>query len=171
MDQLNKPVVQLADQYRIPTREEHRRRVRRIWVTCMATSAVFVVGLVVLANAWHAWNFGALFQIAIAGAFFGITVPLFLEQRANATVAIEMNRQTVDAISDLDTNLKPIVSDLKHIGEQGRPVADAMKKAIVDEKILQKIEGHMEAIRKRLAVEPVSTARRPTDPAPAGAGR
>jgi len=146
----------------IPTPEEHERRTRRIWIAC-SFIALFVlvsiggtVALLIVDNDVHkivGWT-TIIFQIVIGMFATGFTTPLFLEQRANFILSIDMGReslelgtQTANAMIDLKEEFVPVVKDLKDLVDQMKPVVEVANRQVQDG-YLEKIESHMKAIRE-----------------------
>lgn len=116
----------LREVFQIPTREEHRRNVRRIWISCICiglgviASMAGMVAVMMLKDFSHQLIVSCttvLFQIIIGGVFTGFTTPYFLETRVNFAVGMEMNRkalelgtQTADNIVALEQKIEPLVS-------------------------------------------------------------
>ncbi len=160
----------------IPTPEEHKRRTRRIWFLC-GLIALFVlvsiggtVALLVMDNDVHTivgWT-TIIFQIVIGMFATGFTTPLFLEQRANFILSIDMGREslelgteTAEAMIDLKNEFVPVVKDLKALVDQMKPVVEVANRQVQDG-YLEKIEGHMKAIRD--AIERDSKPLQPRGP-------
>lgn len=111
--------------FQIPTREEHRRNVRRIWISCICiglgviATMAGMVAVMMLKDFSHQLIVSCttvLFQIIIGGVFTGFTTPYFLETRVNFAVGMEMNRkalelgtQTADNIVALEKKIEPLV--------------------------------------------------------------
>jgi hypothetical protein len=114
-----------SETYRIPTREEHQKTVRKIWRSCILiglsvmASMAGMVGVMVLKDFSHQLivSFTTIFfQVVIAGVFTGFTTPYFLETRVNFSVGMEMNRkalelgtQTAENLSKLEHNFEPLI--------------------------------------------------------------
>lgn len=140
---------------RIPTREEHARRTRRIWVSCALATLFILVSMsssvfALFSSGQDAFRVGAkmtiIFQIVIACGFVGFTIPLFLEQRANLALSIDMGRESLDRANEMGDKFVPAVEKLAALVEKLEPVADVVSRQAQDG-YLEKIEGHMKAIR------------------------
>ena len=115
----------------IPTREEHKRNVRRIWISCICiglfvmSSMAGMVAVMVSKSMAHQLIVSCttvLFQIIIGGVFTGFTTPYFLETRVNFAVGMEMNRKalqlgtlTSDNLVNLKDEVGPMVKDAKEM--------------------------------------------------------
>lgn len=131
---------------RIPTPEEHRRRTRRIWVVCGLVALAILVGMggtVVLfvAQDRDVQRIVAattiIFQVVIAMFATGFTTPLFLEQRANLALSIDMGRESLDlgreaagSMVEMKDELLPVLRELKHVVERMRPAAEASDRLV-----------------------------------------
>lgn len=117
--------------FSIPTREEHRKNVRRIWISCVCIglgvicSIAGIVLVMVLKQFSHQLIVSCttvLFQIIIGGVFTGFTTPYFLETRVNFAVGMEMNRKalqlgtlTSDNLISMKDEIGPMVKDAKEM--------------------------------------------------------
>jgi hypothetical protein len=154
----------MSERARIPTPEEHKRRTRRIWLICGCISLFVLVSIggtvaiLVADNDVHeivGWT-TIIFQIVIGMFATGFTTPLFLEQRANFILSIDMGRESLElgtetagAMIDLKNEFVPVVKDLKSLVDQMKPVVEVANRQVQDG-YLEKIEKHMEAIRKAI---------------------
>lgn len=121
----------VAEEFKIPTREEHKRNVRRIWISCILIGLFVIstmagmVGIMVAKQMSHQLIVSCttvLFQIIIGGVFTGFTTPYFLETRVNFAVGMEMNRkalqlgtETADNLVNLKEEVGPMVKDAKEM--------------------------------------------------------
>ena len=119
------------EEFKIPTRAEHKRNVRRIWISCICiglfviSTMAGIVGVMVLKAMPHQLIVSCttvLFQIIIGGVFTGFTTPYFLETRVNFSVGMEMNRkalqlgtETADNLVNLKNEVAPMMKDAKEM--------------------------------------------------------
>jgi hypothetical protein len=117
--------------FAIPTRAEHKRSVRRIWISCVCiglgvictiAGIVFVMVLKQFSHQLIVSCTTVLFQIIIGGVFTGFTTPYFLETRVNFAVGMEMNRKalqlgtlTSDNLVSMKDEIGPMVADAKEM--------------------------------------------------------
>jgi hypothetical protein len=115
----------------IPTRAEHKRSIRRIWISCICiglfvistmTGIVLVMVSKSMAHQLIVSCTTVLFQIIIGGVFTGFTTPYFLETRVNFAVGMEMNRKALQLGTETAGNLvllkeevAPMVKDMKEM--------------------------------------------------------
>lgn len=154
----------VLDHVHIPSPEEHKRRTRRIWIAC-GFIALFVLvsigGTVLLLVMNHdvhtivGWT-TIIFQIVIGMFATGFTTPLFLEQRANFILSIDMGRESLElgtktamAMIDLKNEFVPVVKDMKGLVDKMKPVVEVANRQVQDG-YLEKIESHMKAIREAI---------------------
>lgn len=118
-------------EFKIPTREEHKKNVRRIWISCICiglfvmSSMAGMVAVMVAKQLSHQLIVACttvFFQIIIGGVFTGFTTPYFLETRVNFAVGMEMNRKalqlgtlTSDNLVNLKSEIGPMVKDAKEM--------------------------------------------------------
>ncbi len=121
----------VPEEFKIPTREEHRRNIRRIWISCILiglfviSTMAGIVLVMVLKQMSHQLIVSCttvLFQIIIGGVFTGFTTPYFLETRVNFSVGMEMNRkalqlgtETASGLVTLKNEIGPMVKDAKEM--------------------------------------------------------
>lgn len=119
------------EEFKIPTREEHKRNVRRIWISCICIGLFVITTMAGMVGIMMAKQFShqlivscttVLFQIIIGGVFTGFTTPYFLETRVNFAVGMEMNRkalqlgtETADNLVNLKNEVGPMVKDAKEM--------------------------------------------------------
>lgn len=147
----------------IPSRDEHRRRTRRIWVLC-GLAALFIlvsmggtIALLVAAGRDVHRIVAAttvIFQVVIAMFAVGFTTPLFLEQRANLALSLDMGRESLHlgteaagAMTGVRNELVPVIRELRTLVEQAGPVVAVANRQAQDG-YLEKIEAHMRAIKE-----------------------
>jgi hypothetical protein len=115
----------------IPTRAEHKKNVRRIWISCICiglcvmSSMAGMVTVMVMKHLSHQLIVACttvFFQIIIGGVFTGFTTPYFLETRVNFAVGMEMNRKalqlgtlTSDNLVNMKAELAPMMADAKEM--------------------------------------------------------
>lgn len=130
----------VPQEFRIPTREEHRRNVRRIWISCICiglfviSTMAGIVGVMVFKQMPHQLIVSCttvLFQIIIGGVFTGFTTPYFLETRVNFSVGMEMNRkalelgtQSADALNALQEEIKPRIEQMDRVFQKVEKLVD-----------------------------------------------
>lgn len=118
-------------EFKIPTREEHKKNVRRIWISCICiglavmSSMAGMVAVMVMKQLSHQLIVACttvFFQIIIGGVFTGFTTPYFLETRVNFAVGMEMNRKALQLGTETSENLVlmkneigPMVKDAKEM--------------------------------------------------------
>lgn len=123
--------TEAVQEFVIPTRAEHKRSIRRIWISCICIG-LFVIstmtGIVLVMVSKHMAHqlivscTTVLFQIIIGGVFTGFTTPYFLETRVNFSVGMEMNRKALQLGTETASNLvllkeevAPMMKDAKEM--------------------------------------------------------
>jgi ribosomal protein L30/L7E len=100
--------------------------------------------------------------------------------------ALRLGRQTTTVLEELEKEIKPIINDVKTTAEKVGRMVDKFEKhdlekvqgainkvaAALDDGILEKAEGHLAAIRKRIERDttPLPVNHRPEVPAGSAAG-
>jgi len=140
-DPLDHP--QEMEPIKLPTREEHRRIIRRLWMGCIgAACAIFVVtGGVVLGLFMEGKDSKriveittAIFQVLVLSYGMGFFVPAFLTSLMKMSLGVEMSReglsvgkQTAELLRGFAKDIKPIIHDLKEIVGPARELVDDLK--------------------------------------------
>lgn len=100
--------------FQIPSRAEQKRRARRIWMLCIFFSLFVLVSmggtiLILIVQRQDIQRVVAFstvtFQVIIGMFATGFTTPLFLEQRLNFLIGLEMSRRSVDVLDKVDDNI------------------------------------------------------------------
>lgn len=138
----------MGESFRVPTREEHRRFIRRIWVLCISFAFVIFIGTGT--TTFILWMAGyeteeilrvstTVFQILILSYGMGFFVPAFLTSLIKMSLGVEMSReglqigqQTAGILTELKRDLAPILSDLKTIVADIKPVVHDAKEVFED---------------------------------------
>lgn len=119
-DQLNKSQEIRAvkeEPYVIPTRAEHKKRTRRIWMLCICFSLFVLVSmggtvLILVSKDQDIHRIVAIttvtFQVIIGMFATGFTTPLFLEQRLNFVLGLEMSRRGLDITDRMSGTLEKV---------------------------------------------------------------
>lgn len=151
----------IPQEFRIPTREEHRRSVRRIWISCICiglfviSTMTGIVAVMVLKQMAHQLIVSCttvLFQIIIGGVFTGFTTPYFLETRVNFAVGMEMNRKALELGTTSADALNALQGEIKPMIEKGDRVLTKVD-GIVDEfqkKDLSKLHDAVDRLTKEM---------------------
>lgn len=154
------------DKIHIQSSGEHKEQIKRLWTICIILASLIFLATgsaTLLMLFWFKVDPPAVlvastlfFQILVVSYGMGFFVPAFLTSLTKLSLSIQMGREslrmgqeTVEAMKDVQGNLKPILDDLKDVVEKTQPVVDKMNEA-VQKGILEKVEGHLEAIRKRI---------------------
>lgn len=143
----------------IPTREEHNRLIRKIWTGCLIASAICFVLMMAIVAVMSSMGYDSqkivsvmLIAVYIVVPVYGVGYigPAFATSLLKMGMAVEMSREGLDIghetagmIGGMKDELKPVISDLRHI-------ADRLEQSVVKDGILEKVEGHMKAIRDRI---------------------
>jgi len=151
--------------FQIPTREEHARSIRRIWIICLLIAAGIFIGFGGMIAMLFIQNVEmkrivetstVCFQIIIAAFATGFSVPYFLDTRSNLYLGIEMSRKglevgckTADNLDTLRQEIKPVMADAKTVIAEIRDLIKEAKEEIA--KI--KSDGHGKLDRLVAAVE------------------
>jgi hypothetical protein len=128
---------------RIPTREEHKRFIRRIWKVCLIGAVVIflITGTITLSMFFFGYDpktvlttSTIIFQILVLSYGMGFFVPAFLTSLIKMGLGVEMSRQgleigkqTATILTDFKDEVKPIMGDIKKIVEDVRPVVHDAK--------------------------------------------
>jgi hypothetical protein len=162
-----------------PNLKTHDREVRRLWKICiLLASLIFfstsgatllmlrlgVEGPTVLVAST------LFFQIVVVSYGMAFFVPAFLTSLKKLSLSIRMGfqsldmaKETVEAVKEVRSELRPVVDDLKYVTEQAKPVVDRLNKAVVEDGILERAEEHMRIIRERVErdTKPIGIKTRP----------
>jgi hypothetical protein len=171
--------------YHIPSREEHDRFIRRMWMYCgiAAVTVFFLTGGVVLALFLSGHEIQkivevstAIFQVVILSYGLGFFVPCLLTSLFKMALGVEMSREgleigqkTAQILNKVDEAIESRLDKADRILERiDRAVAEIDKgehptfKKLTD--TLKSAEAHMEAIRRRIEKDtsPLPSLKRPT---------
>jgi len=103
--------------YVIPTRAEHKKRTRRIWALCICFSLFVLVSmggtvLILMTKDQDIHKVVAFttvtFQVIIGMFATGFTTPLFLEQRLNFVLGLEMSRRGLDMTDKMSGTMEKV---------------------------------------------------------------
>lgn len=161
----------------IPSREDHRRLLRRIWIGCLAAAAVCFIGMVTLvfgmARAGHDSKTIVnvmLIAVYIVVPIYGIGYigPAFATSLLKMDMAVEMSREgleigreTAEVMRALKEDVVPIIADAKtvlaSVSELVRQLNEQNPKAIVDflerlakDGTVEKIASSVETVAKKV---------------------
>jgi len=105
------------EQFPIPTRAEQKKRARRIWMLCISFSLFVLVsmggtilGLIIAdQEIQRIVAFSTVtFQVIIGMFATGFTTPLFLEQRLNFVLGLEMSRRGLDVTDKMSGTMDKV---------------------------------------------------------------
>lgn len=153
------------EQFQIPSRAEQKRRARRIWMLCILFSLFVLVSmggtvLILVVSKQDIQRIVAFstvtFQVIIGMFATGFTTPLFLEQRLNFLIGLEMSRRSVDVLDKVDDNIDKRlkrVDLLLDSAEQMKEGKGALIQVFRDEmkKLRDEIRGTKETTETELA--------------------
>lgn len=127
----------------VPTREEHRRFIRRLWKTCIVLATVlFVVAGVVVAGLFFAGHAPdrvveistAIFQVIVLSYGMGFFVPAFLTSLVKMSMGVEMSRKgleigktTAAILRDFQREIKPLLADAGEVVGSVRKLVEDLK--------------------------------------------
>lgn len=166
------------EEFRIPTREEHRKNIRRIWVSFICIGLFVIASMsgmvlvMMLKNFTHQLIVSCstvLFQIIVGGVFTGFTTPYFLETRVNFGVGMEMNRkalqlgtQSADALNVLQKEGKPLMEKGDRVLTKVEGIVDEFKSKDLSkvhqavDRIANELDGGGKLDRLVLALEKIA---------------
>jgi len=155
----------------IPTREEHRALIWRVWRGFVIAALIAFLGMGGIAGTMLALGYGftmvaytllVVIYVLIPLYALGYMGPILASSIIKMTLGIEMTRDSMDnlnrtaeTIDAMQKEIRPVVADLKE-------VVDEAKKSIVKEKLLDRIAEDMKVIRQRVErdTEPLPVRRR-----------
>lgn len=117
INEIHKTPVVREDQWPIPTRAEQKKRSMRIWAACICFSLFVLVSmggtiLILMTTNQDIHRIVAFstvtFQVIIGMFATGFTTPLFLEQRLNFILSVEMGRRGLEATAQMSQVLDKI---------------------------------------------------------------
>jgi hypothetical protein len=128
------------DQWPIPTRADQKKRSLRIWAACICFSLFVLVSmggtiLVLIVKNQDIQRIVAFstvtFQVIIGMFATGFTTPLFLEQRLNFILSVEMGRRGLEAtakmsdvLDKIDTSIDARLKRLDNLLDGGEQLKD-----------------------------------------------
>jgi len=132
-----------VDRPRVPSRQEHDRLIRKVWTLCGIGAALVVVGTG--GTVWWMFHVGydpkriveistAIFQVLVLGYGLGFFVPMLITSVLKMGLGVEMSRQgieigekTVDAVEEVQREIKPILRDAREVIGAVRGLVDDLK--------------------------------------------
>lgn len=151
----------VIDNYKIPTRDEHNRLIRKIWKGCLIASAVALSVMLTIVSVMFMMGYDPqkivavmLIAVYIVVPVYGIGYigPAFATSLLKMGMAVEMSREgldignkTADTISEVKGEIKPLVKDLQGIVADLKPMIEDFRKQDSGKvhKILERLDGEM----------------------------
>lgn len=151
----------VIDNYKIPTRDEHNRLIRKIWKGCLIASAVALSVMLTIVSVMFMMGYDPqkivsvmLIAVYIVVPVYGIGYigPAFATSLLKMGMAVEMSREgldignkTADTISEVKGEIKPLVKDLQGIVTDLKPMIEDFRKQDSGKvhKILERLDGEM----------------------------
>ena len=151
----------MIDNYKIPTRDEHNRLIRKIWKGCLIASAVALSVMLTIVSVMFMMGYDPqkivsvmLIAVYIVVPVYGIGYigPAFATSLLKMGMAVEMSREgldignkTADTISEVKGEIKPLVKDLQGIVTDLKPMIEDFRKQDSGKvhKILERLDGEM----------------------------
>lgn len=139
--------------FEIPTRAEQKARARRIWILCVSFSLFVLVSMggTVLILVFSKQDIQRIvafstvtFQVIIGMFATGFTTPLFLEQRLNFILGLEMSRRGTDVMDKIDKNIDDRLQRVDKLLDSADQLKDG-KGALI-----QVFREEMEKLRKEI---------------------
>jgi hypothetical protein len=127
----------MTEPFKIPTREEHRRLIRKIWMGCIllalgvfAGSGGSVLTLFLSGKpSAHIVNVStSIFQVILLSYGLGFFVPAFLTSLVKMSLGVEMSRQTIETMQETKEAIVPVVNDVKEVVGAFRAIVEDVKK-------------------------------------------
>jgi hypothetical protein len=128
----------MTEDQKIPSREEHRREIRRLWTRCILVAASIFVSTSILVVVLLLSGVDPVIVAAVSSTFFQIVVasyglaffvPAFMTSLRRMEIAVEMSRmslevgvETADSLKEFKEEIKPIVKDGQELVKDIRPV-------------------------------------------------
>jgi len=156
------------EKFKVPTRSEHKRFVKRVWVICNVIAfIIFIIsGGTVLTlflkglDSKTVVNVStSVFQVLLLSYGMGFFVPAFLTSLIKMSLGVEMSRQgieigvkTADNLDEMRKEIKPLVekgdrvlTKLEPMVEKADQMLDEFKKQDMTKlhKVLERFEGEM----------------------------
>lgn len=158
----------MGEEWKIPSREEHNRFIRKVWNLCIIGAAlVFVItGTTVLVMILMGYDSKTIvnasttcFQMILLPYGLGYVAPTLATSLLKMALGVEMSRrgleigeQTAQSLTDLKTETKPLVekgdrvlTKLEPMVEKANEMIDEFKKQDFAKlhKVLERFEGEM----------------------------
>lgn len=150
-----------GETFKIPSREEHNRTIRKLWVGCITGAALvfLVTGCTSLAMFLLGYDSKVIvnvstvvFQIILLPYGLGYVAPALATSLLKMGLGVEMSRQglnlgreTADMMIEIKGEIKPLVTDLQGIIADIKPMIEDFRKQDSGRvhKILERFEGEM----------------------------
>jgi len=158
----------MTTEFSIPTREEHDRLIRKLWVSCVVGALlVFAASGTTALTMWRlGYDSGSIqhvstvvFQVILLPYGLGFVAPMLATSLIKMSLGVEMSRKglevaesTADTLDEIKSEVMPVVADAKAVLGDLKALVEQVK-----HKDFQKITEFVESLSKNGTVEALAT--------------